>query len=141
MRSIGVGYLLWFFFGVLGAHRFYCGRVVTGILWALTGGICGIGWLVDAFLIPSMVDEANREFTSYTSRVAPHGRSSHSVSEYPSPETRFGKPVPAPESPGITAGRKVVFCTACGSPMQVPADAFGASFACPACHTVLTVPA
>jgi TM2 domain-containing membrane protein YozV len=61
MRSIGIAYLLWFLggFGVLGLHRFYAGRVGTGILWFFTGGIFGIGALIDLFLIPGMVADAN----------------------------------------------------------------------------------
>jgi TM2 domain-containing membrane protein YozV len=62
MRSVGIAYLLWFFggFGVLGLHRFYTNRVGTGILWFFTGGLFGIGALIDLFLIPGMVANANR---------------------------------------------------------------------------------
>ncbi|MEM9411649.1 MAG: NINE protein [Planctomycetota bacterium] len=49
-----IGYLLWFFFGLIGAHRFYYGKPVTGVIWFLSLGLLGIGWIVDAFLIPSM---------------------------------------------------------------------------------------
>ena len=49
-KSLIVGYVLWFFLGALGVHRFYTGRWVTGIVWLLTGGLLGIGWLVDAIL-------------------------------------------------------------------------------------------
>lgn len=43
--------LLCIFLGGLGIHRFYVGKVGTGILYLLTGGIFGIGWIVDIILI------------------------------------------------------------------------------------------
>jgi len=61
-----VGYLLWFFLGLVGAHRFYYGKPISGIVWFLTLGLLGIGWIVDAFLIPSMDEEADREFQAGT---------------------------------------------------------------------------
>ncbi len=45
--------LLCIFLGMFGVHRFYTGKVGTGILWLFTGGFAGIGWLVDLAVIAS----------------------------------------------------------------------------------------
>lgn len=60
-HSKTIGYILWIF-GFTGAHRFYYGRPVTGTIWFFTLGLLGIGWLIDAFLIPSMDREADLRF-------------------------------------------------------------------------------
>lgn len=59
---VGFAYLVWFFLGVFGIHRYMLGRPLTGLLWNLTLGLFLIGWLVDAFLIPSMTEDANKRF-------------------------------------------------------------------------------
>ena len=43
--------LLCFFFGVLGVHRFYVGKIGTGILQLLTIGGLGIWALIDFIVI------------------------------------------------------------------------------------------
>ena len=44
-------FICWFLFGFFGVHRFYAGRIGTGIIWALTFGCFMIGYLVDFILI------------------------------------------------------------------------------------------
>ena len=58
-----IGYLLWIF-GVMGSHRFYFGRPISGTIYFFTLGLFFIGWLVDLFLIPSMDREADIHYTA-----------------------------------------------------------------------------
>ena len=46
-----VALLLCIFLGVLGVHRFYVGKIGTGLLYLFTGGLFGIGWIIDIILI------------------------------------------------------------------------------------------
>lgn len=58
-----IGYVLWLV-GFTGAHRFYYGRQITGIIWLFTCGLFLIGWIVDLFLIPSLDRSADRRYVS-----------------------------------------------------------------------------
>lgn len=85
-KSNLIGYLLWFFLGGFGAHRFYLGRtgsaiamlVIYIVSWILTfvaiGAlgliVIGIWWIVDAFLIPGMVRENNESLMQRIADVA-----------------------------------------------------------------------
>ncbi|MFT3689278.1 TM2 domain-containing protein [Paenirhodobacter sp.] len=70
-KSALVAYLLWFFLGFFGAHRFYLGRWVSGlVMLALFGigsalavvlvgylplAVVAVWWVIDALLIPGMI--------------------------------------------------------------------------------------
>lgn len=43
--------LLGVFLGYLGIHRFYVGKVGTGLLYFFTAGLFGIGWVVDLIMV------------------------------------------------------------------------------------------
>ena len=60
-HSMLVGYLLWIL-GFMGAHRFYYGKQISGVIWFFTLGLLFVGWIIDLFLIPSMEREAERRF-------------------------------------------------------------------------------
>jgi TM2 domain-containing membrane protein YozV len=81
-KSMLLAYVLWFFVGGLGVHRFYLGRIGSGvallalflICWLLGFITLGIGFvallipaawlLIDAFLIPGMVNGHNQALVS-----------------------------------------------------------------------------
>lgn len=46
-KSELVAFLLFWFLGGFGIHRFYVGKIGTGILWLFTCGCFGIGNLID----------------------------------------------------------------------------------------------
>ena len=58
-KDVVVSYLLWFFLGLLGGHRFYLGHVGLGIVYLFTFGGFGIGWIIDAIIMPQLVHQAN----------------------------------------------------------------------------------
>ncbi|WYX49382.1 TM2 domain-containing protein [Achromobacter xylosoxidans] len=74
-KSVGVAYLLWFFLGSAGGHRFYTGRTgsaiamlaltIVGIALSVIGvglvllAAVGIWVIVDAFLIPGWIRNTN----------------------------------------------------------------------------------
>lgn len=50
-KSKWLSLILAILLGWLGIHRFYAGKIFTGILWLLTFGVFGIGWLIDVIII------------------------------------------------------------------------------------------
>ncbi|TCT45081.1 TM2 domain-containing protein [Martelella mediterranea] len=85
-KSTAATYLLWFFVGWAGAHRFYLGRngsaiamlllnIVGWMTFAFLIGIplvviWGIWWLVDLFLIPGMIDAQKNSVRNYLTQEA-----------------------------------------------------------------------
>jgi hypothetical protein len=153
VRSVAIAYILWVLVGPLGVHRFYCGRIGTGILWFFTGGLCGIGWLVDVFLIPDLVRQANlREpplfgapYPPYVAQGAWRAQPADDPRCAPCPpfgaQGRSPKSAPPAPAAGVAPAHRVIYCTQCGAAMHVPANAAGMQYACPNCRTVLEVPA
>ena len=59
--NFDVAWLLLIFLGYLGAHRFYMGKLLTGLLWFVTGGMFGLGWLYDLWTLNEQISEVNTQ--------------------------------------------------------------------------------
>ncbi len=70
-RELWIAYILWFFFGLVGVHKFYLNKMGWGILYMLTGGLFVIGWLVDLFTLPSQVRGYNEALGNLKPIVVP----------------------------------------------------------------------
>jgi hypothetical protein len=73
MYSVGLAYLLWLIsgFGALGFHRFYLGKIPTGLLWMCTGGLGMVGAIYDFLTLPGQVREANLREALFRSASRP----------------------------------------------------------------------
>ena len=56
-----LAWILLTFLGAFGVHRFYMGKVWTGLLYLLTGGLFMFGWLYDFWTLNEQVSEINAE--------------------------------------------------------------------------------
>lgn len=60
VKSVLVAYALWAVGGPLGLHHLYLGRDSHALLWMLTLGGFGFGWVREVIRIPAYVTEANQ---------------------------------------------------------------------------------
>jgi len=104
MKSKGTAYLLWFlsFFGILGFHRFYLGKIGTGLIWFFTGGVLGWGALIDLFILGSLVDNYNtrRQMTGLHANQMAQNRQ-HAGAGYPQ---QYAQPYPGSYPPQYAPG-------------------------------------
>jgi len=59
--NYSVTWILLTFLGLFGVHRMYMGKWLTGILYLLTAGLVGLGYLYDYWTLNGQVDELNRQ--------------------------------------------------------------------------------
>lgn len=80
-KDVMLAYLLWFFLGSFGVHRFYMNRTFSGMMmtllhvasWALTifiigfAGLAllGLWWVIDALLIMGWVERHNQQLAEH----------------------------------------------------------------------------
>ncbi len=59
--NYSVAWLLLTFLGLFGVHRMYMGKWVTGILYLLSAGLLGLGYLYDYWTLNGQIDQLNRQ--------------------------------------------------------------------------------
>lgn len=67
-KSYTLAWILLTFLGIFGIHRFYLGKWLSGVLYALTGGVFLIGVVYDFWTLNQQVQEVNNN-----GRVFPSG--------------------------------------------------------------------
>ncbi|MDP5276006.1 TM2 domain-containing protein [Chengkuizengella axinellae] len=60
-KASGVTWLLWFFAGGFGGHRFYLGKTGTAVAMLFTFGGIGIWTLIDLFRLNGMIKTTNEQ--------------------------------------------------------------------------------
>jgi TM2 domain-containing membrane protein YozV len=95
--SVGLAYLLWLLsgFGALGLHRFYLGKIGTGILFLFSGGLFGLGSLYDLLTLPIQVRETNMQlsFKSALELEYQRGKQSASDRDFPPKKKKRKEPL------------------------------------------------
>jgi len=107
-NNAATSYLLWAacLFGLSGMHRFYNGKVVTGVLWLLTWGFFGVGQFIDLFLIPGMVEDHNLKYR-LKYNLSPTGvpltptTTMEQLMRSANPQTQAKIPTPAPQTESL----------------------------------------
>ena len=70
--NIFLAYLLWFFLGILGVHRFYTRRVLSGVIMLMSTVLLGpltfgllpfIWWIVDGVKLYSVIGKIEEDLT------------------------------------------------------------------------------
>ncbi|MEN8188959.1 MAG: TM2 domain-containing protein [Thermodesulfobacteriota bacterium] len=59
-----LAWILLTFLGLFGVHRFYLGKWITGLLYLVSGGLFGIGYVYDFWTLNDQISECNRSIES-----------------------------------------------------------------------------
>jgi TM2 domain-containing membrane protein YozV len=132
-------------FGYLGVHRFYLERYLSGLLYFFTGGLFGIGVIVDVFLLitGNLGDSKGLKVDRWESSSTPRGyyaqqpagyqweQGDYQSQQYTSNEYQaFTAEEAQPENvaanvetPTRTSSSDVIFCPNCGAALE-PGEKF-----------------
>ena len=59
-HNVLIGYIAWLF-GIFGAHRFYIGKWISGLVYLLTGGLFFVGVVYDILTLNDQIHNTHLE--------------------------------------------------------------------------------
>ena len=66
-----IAWLLLVFLGIFGIHRFYLGKIGTGLLYLLTFGLCGLGYIYDLWTLNDQITLINGRYSRQPPPLGP----------------------------------------------------------------------
>ena len=114
---------------ICGLHRFYAGKVFSGVLYLLTLGLFGVGQLIDVVLIAlgEFRDAEGRLLTAWRSspdELATVGEKVNSLSVVPSPRNIFNDGLAVLGGLALAGTFMIAFVLAIDVPEMIAADIF-----------------
>ena len=88
-----MSYCLWClsFVGICGVQRIYLGHNALGILMLFTFGFCGVGQIVDLFLLPDALNQANNSNAKTTTNYERlRDKNNTTFTQQPDPSNKNG---------------------------------------------------
>ncbi|MHA1125215.1 MAG: NINE protein [Candidatus Heimdallarchaeota archaeon] len=134
-KSRLIALLLCWFLGVFGVHRFYLGRIGSGVLYLCTQGLWGIGLIVDLILIAigDFRDDRGLRVTEWEELSSRQQKESQPVYQQPAQPTQPSQrtqPMPIVTDSGIN---RALYCQTCGSANE-PSTTY-----CSSCGTTMEI--
>jgi hypothetical protein len=111
--NLVVELLVTFFFGMFGVHKFMQKKIFMGIVYLFTGGLFGIGWIVDIFVVLGKMVKGPEPLSTNVVNTSIQYNNEPKVNAY---GNRIPERTEFPPEVHIKVEPKAVVCEYCGEP-------------------------